>query len=217
MLSSRFAGIPISSSTIDGPGLPQLLIRGERAPSAVPAQVAGFISEWWPASNRNGGRLQIGIGGRIASEFARNAHVADEGRGLWLVTQTFVCVTVAACHLWFLHAVGWRWGQGLCLTLRRGLRPYIGPRRGWRVTEVRRVLQLLLRHIEYCHIRITLARLRSGRIGFDGRRGGCAAGGGRRCHRRGLGNHSSQCILLNGTATAFSPMPRKPPTPITTV
>jgi hypothetical protein len=33
--------------------------------------VAGFISEWWPASNRNGGRLQIGIGGRIASEFAR--------------------------------------------------------------------------------------------------------------------------------------------------
>ena len=57
--------------------------------------------------------------------------------------------------------------------------------------EVRRVLQLLLRHIEYCHIRITLARLRSGRIGFDGRRGGCATGGGRRCHRRGLGNHSS--------------------------
>jgi hypothetical protein len=32
--------------------------------------VAGFISEWWPTSNRNGGRLQIGIGGRIASEFA---------------------------------------------------------------------------------------------------------------------------------------------------
>ena len=32
--------------------------------------MAGFISEWWPASNRNGGRLQIGIGGRIASEFA---------------------------------------------------------------------------------------------------------------------------------------------------
>src|SRR5271170_4687056 len=73
MLSSRFAGIPISSSTIDGPGLPQLLIRGERAPSAVPAQVAGFISEWWPASFRNGGRLQIGIGGRIASEFALDA------------------------------------------------------------------------------------------------------------------------------------------------
>ena len=32
--------------------------------------MAGFISEWWTASNRNGGRLQIGIGGRIASEFA---------------------------------------------------------------------------------------------------------------------------------------------------
>jgi serine/threonine-protein kinase HipA len=32
--------------------------------------VAGFISESWPTSNRNGGRLQIGSGGRIASEFA---------------------------------------------------------------------------------------------------------------------------------------------------
>jgi hypothetical protein len=32
--------------------------------------VAGFKSEWWPGSNRNGGRLQIGIPGRIASEFA---------------------------------------------------------------------------------------------------------------------------------------------------
>jgi hypothetical protein len=30
MLSSRFAGIPISSSTIDGRGVPWLLIRGER-------------------------------------------------------------------------------------------------------------------------------------------------------------------------------------------
>jgi hypothetical protein len=33
--------------------------------------VAGFISEWWPTSNRNGGRHQIGIPGRIESEFAR--------------------------------------------------------------------------------------------------------------------------------------------------
>ena len=32
--------------------------------------MAGFISEWWPASNRNAGRHPIGIGGRIASEFA---------------------------------------------------------------------------------------------------------------------------------------------------
>src|SRR6202451_4136829 len=70
MLSSRFAGIPISSSTIDGWEVPRSLIRGERTPRRAPARVAGFISEWWPASNRNGGRLQIGIGGRIASEFA---------------------------------------------------------------------------------------------------------------------------------------------------
>ena len=32
--------------------------------------MAGFISEWWPESNRNDGRHQIGIPGRIASEFA---------------------------------------------------------------------------------------------------------------------------------------------------
>ena len=31
---------------------------------------AGFISEWWPASNRNGGRLQIGKPGRHKSESA---------------------------------------------------------------------------------------------------------------------------------------------------
>jgi hypothetical protein len=37
--------------------------------------VAGFISEWWPGSNRNGGRHQIGIPGRIASEFARTRNV----------------------------------------------------------------------------------------------------------------------------------------------
>ena len=37
--------------------------------------MAGFISEWWPESNRNGGRHQIGIPGRIASEFAaRRGH-----------------------------------------------------------------------------------------------------------------------------------------------
>jgi hypothetical protein len=32
--------------------------------------MAGFIPEWRPASNRNGGRLQIGIPGRFASDFA---------------------------------------------------------------------------------------------------------------------------------------------------
>ena len=71
MLSSRFAGIPISSSIIDEAGVPQLLNRGEQTVRPCPAQVAGFKSEWWPKSNRNGGRLQIGIPGRIASEFAR--------------------------------------------------------------------------------------------------------------------------------------------------
>jgi hypothetical protein len=40
--------------------------------------VAGFISEWWPASSRNGGRHHIGIPGRIASEFAAITRKRDE-------------------------------------------------------------------------------------------------------------------------------------------
>src|SRR5215472_12606958 len=61
MLNSRLAGIPISSSTIDEAGVPQLSICGEQ--TAEPStgsggrlhfgMVAGFISEWWPTSNRN--------------------------------------------------------------------------------------------------------------------------------------------------------------------
>jgi hypothetical protein len=35
---------------------------------------AGFISEWWPASNRNGGRLHVGIPGRNKSESARRRY-----------------------------------------------------------------------------------------------------------------------------------------------
>ena len=32
--------------------------------------VAAFVSEWWPPSRRNGGRLRVGIPGRIRSESA---------------------------------------------------------------------------------------------------------------------------------------------------
>src|SRR5260370_2931399 len=61
MLNSRFAGIPISSSTIDGPGVPQLMNRGEQTLTAVTGSggrlhfgmVAGIKSERWPTSNRN--------------------------------------------------------------------------------------------------------------------------------------------------------------------
>jgi hypothetical protein len=31
-------------------------LKARAATTASAAQVAGFISEWWPASNRNGGR-----------------------------------------------------------------------------------------------------------------------------------------------------------------
>jgi hypothetical protein len=53
MLSSRFAGIPISSSTIDGPGVPQLLNRREQTTRAVTG---------------SGGRLHFGMVAGIKSE-----------------------------------------------------------------------------------------------------------------------------------------------------
>jgi len=34
----------------------------------------GFASETWPASERNGGRLRVGIHGRLQSEFAPDPH-----------------------------------------------------------------------------------------------------------------------------------------------
>src|SRR5271163_2203686 len=53
MLSSRFAGIPISSSIIDGSGVPQLLNRGEQTLTAVTG---------------SGGRLHFGMVAGIKSE-----------------------------------------------------------------------------------------------------------------------------------------------------
>jgi hypothetical protein len=61
MLSSRFAGIPISSSTIDGRGVPQVQNRGEQTIRAVTGSggrlhfgmVADIKSERRPTSNRN--------------------------------------------------------------------------------------------------------------------------------------------------------------------
>jgi len=41
---------------------------------------AGFISESWPASNRNGGRLHVGKPGRNKSESAAAAHFIDKAR-----------------------------------------------------------------------------------------------------------------------------------------
>jgi hypothetical protein len=45
-------------------------------------RVAGFISEWWPTSNRNAGRLRVGMGGRLPSESAgqkRHGHSSRLG------------------------------------------------------------------------------------------------------------------------------------------
>lgn len=48
---------------------------------------AGFKSEWWPTSDRNGGRLQIGIPGRNESESA--AEHAFAAGTVGLVTHRF--------------------------------------------------------------------------------------------------------------------------------
>ena len=50
--------------------------------------MAGFISEWWPESNRNGGRHQIGIPGRIASEFADQPENDNNTAGLYTYFTT---------------------------------------------------------------------------------------------------------------------------------
>src|SRR5271157_2112726 len=59
---------------------PDLLVDHRRARSAAVAEPRGANNESrhrlrWPASFRNGGRHQIGIPGRIASEFAHNKTV----------------------------------------------------------------------------------------------------------------------------------------------
>lgn len=55
--------------------MPEGLTQTKTPPSQKPGRKligmpAGFISEWWPASNRNGGRLHVGIPGRNKSESA---------------------------------------------------------------------------------------------------------------------------------------------------
>jgi hypothetical protein len=57
--------------------MPRLLTRGRCAVPDIGYRVAGFISEWWPTSNRNAGRLRLGMGGRLPSESAFDALASD--------------------------------------------------------------------------------------------------------------------------------------------
>ena len=56
--------------------MPELLTQTENAArqprklAGFIGMVAGFIPERWPASNRNAGRLRVGIPGRLQSESA---------------------------------------------------------------------------------------------------------------------------------------------------
>ncbi len=74
MVSSRFAGIKPLLVQIEGADAQAAdLHEGYR-------QVAGFISEWWPASFRNAGRHQIGTVADIKSVYPaglnRNSQIA---------------------------------------------------------------------------------------------------------------------------------------------
>ncbi|MGY3409917.1 hypothetical protein ACVWZV_006030 [Bradyrhizobium sp. GM5.1] len=79
---------------------------------------AGFISEWWPASNRNDGRLQVGIPGRNKSEsaFYYTAIIEDQQyssiRPLidWLDYNGYTVVTKATKE--FIDASGRRKVKG---------------------------------------------------------------------------------------------------------
>jgi hypothetical protein len=56
---------------------------------------AGFISEWWPASNRNGGRLQIGKPGRHKSESAFTSELPQLAASF---QNIFQALALAAVH-----------------------------------------------------------------------------------------------------------------------
>ena len=58
--------------------MPELLTRAE-TPQSIASRVAGFNSEWWPTSNRNGGRLPLGIPGRLQSESASGGERLERG------------------------------------------------------------------------------------------------------------------------------------------
>ncbi len=88
MLSSRFAGIPISSSVIDGRAVPRLPIRGERTPSAVTGSggrlhfgtVADIKSERRPASNRNRWPDCVGIRSNAVARLAALRRLCGDQR-----------------------------------------------------------------------------------------------------------------------------------------
>lgn len=55
--------------------------------------VAGFASEWWPTSNRNGGRLRVGIPGRNKSEsadYARTGNSYAQPHNRWVLSNLVV-------------------------------------------------------------------------------------------------------------------------------
>jgi hypothetical protein len=57
--------------------------------------VGGFRSEWWARSDQNAGRLQIGIGGRLTSEFAVTGIVVHDH---WKPYYTMTGVLHALCN-----------------------------------------------------------------------------------------------------------------------
>jgi hypothetical protein len=81
MVSSLRAGISSSSLIDRGRLMPQWMADPLENADNGCRNVAGFSSERWPASNRNGGRLQLGTPAGFASEYPagldRNPHPID--------------------------------------------------------------------------------------------------------------------------------------------
>src|SRR5271163_4814851 len=120
MLSSRFAGIPISSSTIDGPGVPQLLNRGEQTTRAVTGSggrdhfgmVADIKSESLAGLRRNSHGIDIShetvrfwwnrFGPMFAAEIRKRRVAQMRGfiQWRWHLDEVFVKVNGKLCYLW---------------------------------------------------------------------------------------------------------------------
>ena len=112
MLSSRFAGIPISSSIIDGSGVPQLPNRGEQTTRAVTGSggrlhlgmVAGIKSERWPTSNRNPRPDCVGI--RTQRNEPSRPSIASASLALALIAPArFKCNQVSVNKIRFWLAI----------------------------------------------------------------------------------------------------------------
>jgi sulfane dehydrogenase subunit SoxC len=72
--------------------------------------VAGFISEWWPASNRYPGRLQVGTPGRIKSESAKHRLLIHGlAKRALVLTAADLMAMPSISRIYFIECTGNGW------------------------------------------------------------------------------------------------------------